>query len=118
MNKEEILHISDQFWDAMEHADGEGMRKIAHPECQFVHIGITCGLEKEIAFYEEKTFQPTHVEIHKKDCKIYENTAVVITDCEYSLLLEGKETTHHFAVSEVYDASCKLVQFSFTALVY
>ena len=40
---------------------------------------------------------------------------------ELSLFLGGQETTHHFAVTEVYSQSgdeWKLVQFSFTALVY
>ena len=40
---------------------------------------------------------------------------------DYSLLLNGQETTHHFAVTEVYvrqGDEWKLVQFSFTALVY
>ena len=32
-----------------------------------------------------------------------------MSDCDYSLLLDGKETTHHFAVTEVYDKDCKLV---------
>ncbi len=43
------------------------------------------------------------------------------TDCDYSLLLNGKETTHHFAVTEAYvqrDDSWRLIQFSFTVLVY
>ena len=46
---------------------------------------------------------------------------IVLTDCDYSLLLDGKETTHHFMVTEVYaqQAGCwKLCTFSFTALVY
>lgn len=45
----------------------------------------------------------------------------MITDCDYGLLLGGKPTTHHFAVTEVYTKDgndWKLVQFSFTALVY
>lgn len=52
---------------------------------------------------------------------LFQDTAVVLTDCNYSLLLNGQETTHHFAVTEVYirqDDSWKLIQFSFTALVY
>ena len=45
----------------------------------------------------------------------------MITDCDYGLLLDGKPTTHHFAVTEVYVPNgdgWKLVTFSFTALVY
>lgn len=56
-----------------------------------------------------------------KKAEVFGNTGVVLTDCDYSLLLDGKETTHHFMVTEVYaheNKSWKLVTFSFTALVY
>lgn len=118
MEKEQVLNASAKFWEAMESADEKGMRTYASKDCRFVHIGITCSLDKEIEFYTSGAFKPTSIVIHAKDAQIYENCAVVITDCDYSLLLDGKETTHHFAVTEVFDASCKLVQFTFTALVY
>ena len=37
--KNEILVISQKFWQAMERADEAGMREIADPNCCFVHIG-------------------------------------------------------------------------------
>lgn len=118
MEKNRILEVSESFWEAMEASDEAGMRKCAHPNCNFVHIGITCDLEKEITFYTSGAFLPTKLVFHKKDVHIFQNTAIVITDCDYSLLLDGKETTHHFAVTEVYDDNYKLVQFTFTALIY
>lgn len=42
------------------------------------------------------------------------------TDCDYGLLLGGKPTTHHFAVTEVYQQrgeSWTLISFTFTALI-
>ncbi len=114
---EKILEVSRKFWDAMERADEAGMREIAHPDCVFTHIGITCGLDQEIGFYTSKAFQPTGIEFHKQDVRTFGNTTVVLSDCDYSLLLNGEETTHHFMVTEVYVEE-KLVQFSFTALVY
>ena len=119
--EELVLERSKAFWRALESADTEGMRAIADPSCMFVHIGTTCGLEKEMRYFTEKTFVPTGVKINDQKSNIYGNTAVVITDCNYSLLLKNEETTHHFAVTEVYvrmDDAWKLVQFSFTALVY
>ena len=116
-----ILETSKKFWNFMENADEAGMRSIADPNCQFVHIGITCGLDKEIAFYTKGIFKPTCIEFNDQKVNVFGQTAVVITDCVYALLLEGKETSHHFAVTEVYtlhQQTCQLVQFSFTALVY
>jgi hypothetical protein len=119
--KEQVLETSKKFWDAMEHSDEAGMRSVAAPICNFVHIGITCRLDKEIEFYTSGTFQPTGVTFHSQTVDLYGDTAIVVSDCDYSLLLDGQETTHHFAVTEVYvkqGADWKLVQFSFTALVY
>ena len=119
--KEQVIKVSDAFWKAMEEADEVGMRACAAPDCTFVHIGITCELEKEIDFYVKGLFKPTELVFHSKEARIYGDTAIVITDCDYSLLLDGKPTTHHFAVTEVYAKIAdewKLVQFSFTALVY
>ena len=116
-----ILNTSRKFWDAMEHADEAGMRAIALPTCQFVHIGITAGLDQEIDFYTSGAFQPTEVKFNDQKAALYDDTAIALTDCNYSLLLNGEETTHHFAVTEVYiqrQNEWKLIQFSFTALVY
>ena len=118
---ETLLDISRQFWEAMEHADEGGMRACAHPDCNFVHIGITCKLDKEIEFYTSGAFQPTNITFHSQKAELFGDTGVVLTDCDYSLLLDGKETTHHFMVTEVYtqdEKRWKLVTFSFTALVY
>jgi len=119
--KNQVINVSDKFWAAMEAADAEGMRALATEDCTFVHIGVTCQLEKEIQFYVSGAFKPTELVFHSKDARVYGDTAVVITDCDYSLLLGGNPTTHHFAVTEVYsliEGQWKLIQFSFTALVY
>ncbi len=119
--EQQFLDLSNGFWTAMEAADEQGMRKYADPGCMFTHIGVTCGLEQEIECYVTKLFQPTKIEFHNKSVNIFGETAIVLTDCDYSLLLNGAETTHHFMVTEVYAKGAegyKLVQFTFTALVY
>lgn len=118
---DQVINVSDKFWKLMEAADGAGMRALAAPDCTFVHIGVTCGLDKEIEFYTSGLFKPTELAFHSKNARVYGSTAIVITDCDYGLLLDGKPTTHHFAVTEAYsliEGEWKLVQFSFTALIY
>ena len=71
--------------------------------------------------FTDKVFVPTGVKINSQTTNVYGDAAVVITDCNYALLLNNEETTHHFAVTEVYirmDGAWKLAQLSFTALVY
>ena len=118
---DQLIETSQRFWDAMEHADEAGMCAVADPECTFVHIGITAPLDQEIGFYTSGAFQPTSIVFHSQTPSVFGDTGVVITDCDYALLLDGKETTHHFAVTEVFnrvDDAWKLVTFSFAALVY
>ena len=63
---DQLLTVSQKFWDAMEHADEAGMRACADPNCNFVHIGITCKLDKEIEFYTSGAFRPTDITFHGK----------------------------------------------------
>ena len=119
--KDKALAQSKAFWSALEKADVSGMQAVADPKCMFVHIGVTCGMEEEMRCFTDKIFIPTKVVLNSQQAQVFGDTAIVITDCNYSLLLGGKETTHHFAITEVYvpeDGECKLVQLSFTALVY
>lgn len=118
---ENPVEVSKRFWKAMEKSDIAAMKEIAHPDCCFVHIGVTCGLEEEMKCFTDKIFQPTEITLHSQTPAVYGDAGIVITDCDYGLLLGGKPTTHHFAVTEVYthtENGWKLVQFSFTALVY
>ena len=116
-----VLDTSQRFWQAMERADEAGMREIADPNCRVVHIGVTCQLDKEISYYTSGKFRPTEIRFNSRNTEFFGDTAVVLTDCDYGLLLKGEPTTHHFAVTEVYvqrDGQWKLIQFSFTALIY
>lgn len=118
--KRELFELSQEFWTATEMADEVSMRTIADPGCTFVHIGMTCGLDEEIGFYTNGIFRPTEIDIHGQTANLFGDTAIVITDCDYTLDIMGNSTTHHFAVTEVYqqqDDAWKLIQFSFTALV-
>ena len=93
--EEKILAASKAFWDAMEHADETGMRAAADPNCNFVHIGITCKLDKEIEFYTSGAFKPTDITFHSKKAEVFGggSTAVVLTDCDYGLFA-GRQAHH------------------------
>lgn len=119
-DEKKLLETSKKFWSAMETADEAGMRAIADANCTFVHIGMTCKLDEEIFFYTSGAFKPTSIVFHGQSVDVFGDTAVVITDCDYSLEMGGGSTSHHFAVTEVYvkqGEDWKLIQFSFTSLI-
>ena len=117
---EQVLRRSQSFWKALEAADTTAMRAICHPDCFFVHIGGNCDLDMEMKAFDDKLFQPTEITIHKQEAKDFGDTAIVISDVDYGLLLGGNPTTHHFTTTEVFQkisGEWKLIQFTFTALV-
>jgi len=119
--REQITQTSQSFWKALEKADSMGMRAVCDPECWFVHIGMSCGLDEEMAAFNRRIFQPTQIVIHGQEVKLWGDTGICMTDVDYSLLLDGKETTHHFMTTEVYQRRSeewKLIQFTFTALIH
>ena len=118
---DQVINLSKKFWKGLEAADVEAMRSVCDPACYFVHIGGNCDLDKEMNAFAEKIFQPTEVVLNNQEVKEFGDTAVVISDVDYGLLLDGKPTTHHFATTEVFHkqgGEWKLIQFTFTALVY
>lgn len=119
--KKSAIEVSQKFWSALEKADADTMRSMADTNCRFVHIGGNCNLDEEMKAFTDGVFQPTEIVLNRQEAEVYGGTAVVITDCNYGLLLDGKPTTHHFSVTEVYQKQgeeLKLIQFTFTALVY
>ncbi len=119
--EEIITGLSKTFWSGMERCDGDAMRSVADPNCYFVHIGMNCGLEHEIAAYTRGIFKPTEITIHSQEVKDFGDVAICLTDVDYGLLLGGSPTTHHFMVTEVYQRQgedWKMIQFTFTALVH
>ena len=119
--EKQIISQSQRFWKALENSDVTGMRAVANPDCYFVHIGMNCGLDEEMQAFEKKIFQPTEIVIHNQEVKEWGDTSICLTDVDYTLLLGGKETTHHFMTTEVYQNTnddWKLIQFTFTALIH
>ena len=97
------------------------MHSLCDEKCYFIHIGGNADLDKEMEGFEKKIFCPTEITIHDQEERKFGDTTVVISNVDYGLLLDGKPTTHHFMTTEIFqkqEDAYKLIQFSFTALVY
>ena len=81
-----------------------------------MHIGGNCDLDKEMNAFAEKVFQPTEVVLRQQEVKDFGDTAIVISDVDYCLLLDGKPTTHHInpdaCCGNGVDAYIRFVQFA------
>ena len=119
--KEQILKQSQAFWKGLEKADTAAMRTVCDEGCFFVHIGGNCELNQEMAAFDNKVFKPTEIIVHQQEARMFDDTAIVISDVDYGLLLGGSPTTHHFTTTEVFQKqndAWKMIQFTFTALVH
>ena len=119
--KEQVLKQSQLFWKGLEKADTAAMRSVCDDKCIFVHIGGNCDLDKEMEAFEKKVFQPTEIVLHSQETRVFGDVAIVISDVDYSLLLGGQPTTHHFTTTEIFQLQndeWKMIQFTFTALVH
>ena len=119
--KEQVLKQSQVFWKGLEKADTAAMRSVCDDRCFFVHIGGNCNLDQEMAAFDNKVFRPTKITVHSQEVRDFGDTAVVISDVDYGLLLGGQPTTHHFTTTEVFQlqgGEWKMIQFTFTALVH
>ena len=45
--KDKVIEQSQNFGQSLEKADSKGMREVCDPDCWFVHIGMSCGLDEE-----------------------------------------------------------------------
>ena len=116
-----VLNQSRTFWNGLEKADTAAMRSVCDENCFFVHIGGNCDLDEEMAAFDNKVFQPTEIVLHSQEARLFGDTAIVISDVDYGLLLGGQPTTHHFTTTEVFQRQgeiWKMIQFTFTALVH
>ena len=119
--KDKVLKLSQTFWAGLEKADTAVMRSVCDEKCFFVHIGGNADLDREMEFFDKKVFQPTDIVLHSQEVRLFKDTAVVISDVDYGLLLGGQPTTHHFTTTEVFlrqNDVWKMIQFTFTALVH
>ena len=119
--EEQILKRSQAFWKGLEKADTAVMRSVCDEKCFFVHIGGNADLDREMDLFEKKVFRPTEITLHSQEARLYGDTAIVLSNVDYGLLLDGRPTTHHFTTTEVFQKQndeWKMIQFTFTALVH
>lgn len=46
--KNEVMEVSNQFWEALKKADADALRKLVYEDAKFVHMGVMLDREGEI----------------------------------------------------------------------
>ena len=117
---EELVALSKQKWEWMSAKDVETLEALFHDEAIFVHMGATFTKPEELDVIRSGRIHYRDVDIEDVSVRIVEGTGIVLTTLVLGSVVDGKEVSNPFAVTEVYvrsDDAWSLGSMSFTRLI-
>ena len=117
---EELVALSKQKWEWMSAKDVEKLEALFHDEAIFVHMGATFTKPEELDVIRSGRIHYRDVDIEDVSVRIVEGTGIVLTTLVLGSVVDGKEVSNPFAVTEVYvrsDDAWSLGSMSFTRLI-
>ena len=121
--REEILAVSQTYWDAQLSRDADALDKLCDPHCPFVHMGITMDLASELVSVEEGHIITQKVDTKAVNVFFYEDdtVAIILRQLELTALVGGNEAINPFMATETYakqaDGSWKMLSFVYTRIM-
>ena len=120
MSLGELVALSKQKWEWMSAKDVEKLEALFHDEAIFVHMGATFTKPEELDVIRSGRIHYRDVDIEDVSVRIVEGTGIVLTTLVLGSVVDGKEVSNPFAVTEVYvrsDDAWSLGSMSFTRLI-
>ena len=117
---EELVALSKQKWEWMSAKDVEKLEALFHDEAIFVHMGAAFTKPEELDVIRSGRIHYRDVDIEDVSVRIVEGTGIVLTTLVLGSVVDGKEVSNPFAVTEVYvrsDDAWSLGSMSFTRLI-
>lgn len=117
---EELVALSKQKWEWMSAKDVEKLEALFHDEAIFVHMGATFTKPEELDVIRSGRIHYRDVDIEDVSVRIVEGTGIVLTTVVLGSVVDGKEVSNPFAVTEVYvrrDDAWSLGSLSFARLI-
>lgn len=118
--EEEIVKLSKDKWQWMSDKNIETLDDLFHENSVFVHMGGTWGKKREIEIIKSGRIHYKKANIHEVSVNIIGNTAILLNRVTLLAVVEEKEVTNPFMVTEVYkqeNGHWKLASLSFTKLL-
>lgn len=116
----ELVELSRQKWEWMSAKAVENLESLFHDEAVFVHMGATFGKAEELDVIRTGYIHYRDVGIEDVSVRIVEGTGIVLTTLVLGSVVDDKEVSNPFAVTEVYvrrNDAWSLGSMSFTRLV-
>jgi hypothetical protein len=118
--EQEVIDLSKEKWRWMSERNAESLDTLFHEKSVFVHMGGSWAKEREMEIIKSGGIHYKQADIHEVSVNIIDNTAVLLNRITLLAVVDGKEVTNPFIVTEVYvrpEGSWKLASLSFTKLL-
>ena len=118
--EQDLIALSQQKWDWMSAQDVTPLAALFHDDAVFVHMGATFTKPEELNVIETGYIHYRDVDISDVSVRIIDTTAILLTTMQLGSVVDGREVSNPFVVTEVYvrrGDSWTLGSMSFTRLV-
>lgn len=117
---EDLVALSRKKWEWMSAKEVESLEALFHDEAVFVHMGATFTKAEELDVIWTGRIHYRDVDVEDVSLRIVEGTGIVVTTLVLGSVVDGKEVSNPFAVTEVYvrrGDGWTLASMSFTRLI-
>lgn len=118
--EQEIKTLSRKKWDWMADKNTDSLNVLFDDKCMFVHMGGSCGKEREIDVIKSGGIWYKKAEIYSATVSLFGNTAILLNDIDLVAEVGGNEVINPFMVTEVYikeNGKWKMAQLTFSRLM-
>ena len=119
-SEQEVIKLSKEKWCWMSERKVDTLDTLFHDKAVFVHMGGNMTKEHELNVIKSRGIHYKKADIHEVSVNIIDTTAILLNRITLLAVVDGKEVTNPFTVTEVYvqqDGSWKLASMSFTKLL-
>jgi hypothetical protein len=100
--EDEIISLSKQKWDWMSAQDVAPLDALFNEVAVFVHMGATFSKEEKLDVIKTGYIHDRDVDIKDVSVRFIWTAAIVLTTLQLGFVVDGKEVTNPFVVTEVY----------------
>lgn len=118
--EQDLIALSQRKWDWMAAQDVTPLAALFHDDAVFVHMGATFTKPEELNVIETGYIHYRDIDISDVSVRIIDTTAIVLTTMQLGSVVDGREVSNPFVVTEVYvqqGDTWTLGSMSFTRLV-
>ena len=118
---EKVLEVSNQIWHAIQNEQTDVLVDLVHQDAMFVHMGVTLSRDSEIEVIKKRGIVYQTIDFQEYTVKKIDSTVIVLNKLRLTAIVNGKEVTNPFVVTEVYTNTgevFKLASMSYTRINY